>query len=57
MTEDEDDTSAFFLKKNVFLINVYTNRKGGVVGESGDVSCMFDPKVKVQVLIRTGKGT
>ncbi|GJW57694.1 hypothetical protein Tco_0104425 [Tanacetum coccineum] len=34
MTEDEDDITVLFLKKNALLINFYTKREGGVAGKT-----------------------
>lgn len=55
MIEDEDDIFVLFLKKGAFLINLYTKREGGVAGKAGGGRLVPDVKVKVEIVVRSGK--
>ncbi|GJX43137.1 hypothetical protein Tco_0259813 [Tanacetum coccineum] len=51
MTEDEDDITVLFLKKNALLINFYTKREGGVAGKTSGGRCVLDVKVKTSTTV------
>ena len=57
MMENEYDTPASFLKKDLLLIDFDRNREGGVVGEAGGGKWMLDVKVSVQQPWAICKGT
>ena len=55
MIEDEDDIIVLFLKKHALPIDFYSEREGGVAGKAGGGRLVSDVKVKVEILVRSGK--